>query len=369
MGLSPAGAGRRLIILDSNPDFTLGLDSDQFVSDLLSRTIAGILAVGVPHVGVIAMVIACLAMADARAGRWRTAAAGVCALLWSALLLGSAASVDAAEVLGPESGSGERYPGKFVWFDLVTDEPAAASRFYQSVFGWSFRAVPGAPASHTIIENAGGGRVAGMLVRAREQGSARGARWLTLISVPDVAAAARYATQNGGSVVMPPAGIGGRGTHALLRDPEGALFGVLHTERGDPPDTPVSDDDFFWVDLFAREPERAARFYAGLAGYEISVRESDVGLTRLVLQSQGYARGGIVPRPADLKQSGWLPYVLVNDVVATLEKVTAAQGRILVKPDARLLDGNVAVIADPLGGVLGIVNWESGAADGQGEGR
>jgi predicted enzyme related to lactoylglutathione lyase len=151
------------------------------------------------------------------------------------------------------------------------------------------------------------------------------------------------------------------GRLALLR----ALFGVL---RSDPPDTPVADRDLFCVDLLASQPERGAQFYSGLAGV-VGLRESGAGFTRLVLQSQGYARGGIVPRPADLKQSGWLPYVLVNDVVATLEKVTAAQGRILVKPVARLLDGNVAVIADPLGGVLGIVNWESGAADGQGEGR
>jgi predicted enzyme related to lactoylglutathione lyase len=274
------------------------------------------------------------------------------------LLLCTATSVQSSASLGPEGGNGAHLRGKFVWFELVTDDPVAARDFYASVFGWNFRPVSGAPASYTLIED-GRSRVAGMFVHARGPGSAPGARWLTLISVPDPAAAVQYATQHGGAVVAPLATIAGRGTHALLRDSEGALFGVLRTETGDPPDTPVADGDFFWADLFASDPARAAEFYRGLAGFEISVRESEAGFTRLVLESQGYARGGIVPRPPSLKESGWLPYVLVDDVPATLTQVLVAHGKVLVKPDPRLLGGNVAVIADPLGGVLGIVNWEN----------
>jgi predicted enzyme related to lactoylglutathione lyase len=78
---------------------------------------------------------------------------------------------------------------------------------------------------------------------------------------------------------------------------------------------------------------------------------------RAVLASGGYARAGIAPLPASVKQPGWLPYVLVNDVAATLAKVRAAGGRVLVEPRAELLDDNLAVIADPSGGVIGIVNW------------
>jgi predicted enzyme related to lactoylglutathione lyase len=300
-----------------------------------------------------------------RAESARGSRGAAAALLLAALcLLPAAGTAGAAQPPGPQGVEGERYPGKFLWFELVTDAPDEAQRFYASVFGWSFRAVPGAPASYTVIENAGSS-VGAMFVRPRAQGSARGARWLTLVSVEDAAAAAAYATQHGGSVIAPPATIAGRGTHALLRDPGGALFGVLRTERGDPADSPVADNDFFWVDLFARDPAGAAAFYSGLAGYEVSERESEAGFTRLVLQSQGYARGGIVPLPGELKQSGWLPYVLVDDVPATLRKVAAAQGRVLVQPSARLLDGNVAVIADPLGGVLGIVNWIAGGEEGE----
>jgi predicted enzyme related to lactoylglutathione lyase len=47
----------------------------------------------------------------------------------------------------------------------------------------------------------------------------------------------------------------------------------------------------------------------------------------------------------------------VDDIAGTLNKVRAAGGKVLVEPRADLLESNLAVIADPRGGVLGIVNW------------
>lgn len=272
-------------------------------------------------------------------------------------LLCAAAAAQPAPMPGPQSQDGARLPGKFIWFELVTDDPEAARAFYQSVFGWNFRPVPGAPASYTVIEN-GADRVGGMFTQPRKEGAARASRWLAVMSVADVAAAAQYATKSGGSVVAPVATVPGRGAHALLRDSGGALFAVLRTERGDPADTPVEDGDFFWLDLLAKDPRRAAAFYRGLAGYEVGERETDSGASRLVLESHGYARAGILPLPPRLAQSGWLPYVLVSDVAATLAKVATARGSVLVQPAPELLDGRLAVIADPVGGVLGIVDWE-----------
>ncbi len=268
-----------------------------------------------------------------------------------------------AAQLGPDGASGTRLPGKVVWLELVSDDLAAASRFYTTVFRWQFHAVPGAPASYHLIENEAGARIAGVFRHTPRQVGTRSARWLTLISVSDVGAAVQKAIGTGGSVVAAPRTFGDRGVHALLRDTEGALFGVLTTARGDPADTPVTDGDFFWFDLFARVPARAAQFYAGLAGYEIREVETELGLPRLVLQSQGYARGGVVPLLPGMEQPGWLPYVLVEDVAATLVRATAAGATVLVKPRSELLDGNLAVIADPQGAVVGIVNWTRDAQD------
>ena len=247
------------------------------------------------------------------------------------------------------------YPGKFVWFDLVTDDPAALRQFYGAVFGWQFRTVGKPPAAYTLIENAGES-IGGMFYHARPAGASMSARWLSLISVRDPAESVRYVQQHGGTVIAPLATIPGRGTHALFRDPQGAAFGVLKSESGDRPDTPVETGDFFWADLLAPDPAKATEFYIGLAGYEASDRESS-SVKRVVLSSEGYARAGIVPLPAPIKQPGWLPYVLVDDVAGTLQKATAAGGRVLLQPRPDLLDSNLAVIADPRGGVLGVVRW------------
>jgi len=47
----------------------------------------------------------------------------------------------------------------------------------------------------------------------------------------------------------------------------------------------------------------------------------------------------------------------VSDVAGALNRARQAGGRIVMAPRAELLDGNVAIIADPNGGVIGVVNW------------
>jgi predicted enzyme related to lactoylglutathione lyase len=254
-------------------------------------------------------------------------------------------------------------PGKFVWFDLVTDDLAATQRFYGAVFGWGFRPVEGAPESYLAIEN-GGLAIGGVFFHKMRNGSAKGGRWIAMMSVENIHRAVRYVGQNGGTVVVPPRTVAGRGTYALCRDPEGALFGLLTSETGDPEDGPVHPMDFFWMDLLARQPETEAQFYRGLAGYEVSTEPLGPGGIRVMLASAGYARAGIVLLPPSVNEPGWLPYVLVDDVAAVLRKVAQEGGAVLLAPRPELLDGNLAVIADPRGGVLGIVKWEEPPEEG-----
>lgn len=279
----------------------------------------------------------------------RRAATGV-------LLLAFTGNGATATDFPPIGSGGEHHPGKFIWLDLVTDDLAAARNFYGAVFGWQFRSVESAPASYTVVEHAGR-PIAGMFLHAPPPEKAGGARWLSLISVGDPDQVARYVKEQGGSIVAPVAALAGRGTHALFRDPQGALFGVLQSATGDPPDTPVADGDFFWFDLLAGDPAQAAEFYREIGGYALSVREVGEGVTRVMLASGGYARAGIAALPPAVKHPGWLPYVLVEDVSGTLDKVRKAGGTVLVEPRAELLDGNLAVITDPRGGVVGLVNW------------
>ena len=260
-----------------------------------------------------------------------------------------------ASPLGPDGAAGSSLPGKFVWFDLATENPQSARAFYGAVFGWKFRDVEGAPASYALIENESG-KVAGLFQHTRPSGATVGARWLSLISVRDPAKVAELVRMRGGEVLVAPKAIPGRGTHAVFRDPDGAVFGVLAAEGGDPLDTPVEEGDVFWLDLFVPDPAKAAAFYAQIAGYDVAVGEV-AGRPRTLLSTNGIARAGIAHLPAGAARAAWLPYILVDDVPATLERALKAGGKVVMGPRGDLLEGRLAVIADREGGVIGIVNW------------
>jgi hypothetical protein len=265
-----------------------------------------------------------------------------------------------ASALGPDGTPGLRLPGKCVWLELATENPQSARAFYGAVLGWKFRDVAGAPASYAVIENEGG-KVAGVFRHERPAGANAGARWLALLSVRDPQGVANLVRERGGQVLVAPKPVRGRGTHAVFRDPDGAVFGVLASEGGDPADTPVETGDVFWLDLFTPDPAKAAAFYAALAGYEVSVGEV-AGRQRTLLATNGIARAGVARLPSGAGRAAWLPYILVDDVPATLARVRQAGGRVVMESRADLLAGNLAVIADPQGGVLGIVNWVDDSA-------
>ncbi len=254
-------------------------------------------------------------------------------------------------------------PGKFVWFDAVTDDLAASEQFYGAVFDWSFRSIGSGDSRYTLIQNRGRS-IGGLLVRPRGGGNAPGARWIALMSVADPARAARYVEARGGKVVVAPVRFAGRGTHALFRDSDGALFGVLASETGDPPDRPATAGDFVWLDLFARDPVRAGEFYRGLADFDLKSRTVAPGITRVVLASAGVARAAIVALPKEGIAAGWLAFVEVDDVAATAARVVAAGGRVVVAARADVLNGHAAIIADPLGGIVGVVNGAKATARG-----
>ena len=260
-----------------------------------------------------------------------------------------------ASPLGPDGNPGQRLPGKFIWIDLATENPNGARDFYGAVFGWKFREIENARVPYTLIENATG-KVGGMFRQVRPPGAKVGSKWISVMSVEDPSKAARLVAERGGQVLLAPTVVPGRGTHALFRDPEGAVFGVLANDGGDPPDAPVNDGDVFWLDLFAHDPARQAAFYSAIGGYSVDVGEV-AGRERTILATNAIARAGVARLPPGAEKSAWLPFILVDDVPGALARATKAGGKVLLAPRAALLGGNLAVIADPAGGAIGIVNW------------
>jgi predicted enzyme related to lactoylglutathione lyase len=274
------------------------------------------------------------------------------------LALFGAVGTVSADVLRPPALNAKaepRLPGKFIWFDCVTDDTYAAKAFYGVVFGWDFHSIGSGTGRYTLIENRGR-NIGGLHFRPKVPGSPQGSRWLSLFSVDDPAVAVRYVETHGGKVIVAPTVFEGRGTHALFRDDDGAVFGVLKSDTGDPPDAPPVAGEFLWLDLLARDPKKAAEFYRGMVGYDVAAKETPARGSRIVLKTGGVTRAVVIALPKELATPGWLPFVQVDDVAATVARATANGGKIVFAPRPDYFGGQVAVIADPQGAVVGIVN-------------
>ena len=281
------------------------------------------------------------------------------ALLAATLLLPALApGADAADRYWPpivDPPTGQYTPGRWVWGDLVTADVAAAADFYGQVFGWTYETYGGDDDHDTYtLVLADGLPIGGMVFDQRAmKGKVPSARWVGLVSVADVGAAADAVTKGGGKVVYAPTMLGLRGETAIFQDPEGTFFGVVRSKHGDPPDYFGDLHEWVWLDLWTSDVERAAKFYAEVVGYQVRPLPDDRLRHGVHLVSGDYVRAGVMQK-ADARDSAvWLPYVRVADAKAAADKAGAAGGKVLREP-VSIGRAIVAIIADPTGAPVGI---------------
>jgi hypothetical protein len=65
--------------------------------------------------------------------------------------------------------------------------------------------------------------------------------------------------------------------------------------------------------------------------------------------------GGLYKCPKPGVPAHWVPYVIVDNVDATLKKTKKLRGKILAGPFDIPKVGRIAVLRDPQGGVIGII--------------
>lgn len=257
--------------------------------------------------------------------------------------------------------SGRWSPGRWVWADLFTDDVGASERFYAAVFGWRFERT-GALGGRYRLALAGDEAVGAIVPREAGPGTAPGSRWMPLMSVEDPGRAASEASRTGGRVLVAPTTLPGRGEVAILGDPEGTPFGVVRALGGDPDDYLAELNEWVWLELWALDPEHAARFYAPLGGSEIEPETDDAGKPYLQLSSGGFGRASIRHTLFPDLPPAWIPFLRVADASATAARVRAAGGRLVVEPRADRLDGRVAICVDPGGAPFGVLAVQVEAA-------
>jgi predicted enzyme related to lactoylglutathione lyase len=245
--------------------------------------------------------------------------------------------------------------GKFVWHDLITDDPAAARDFYSGLLGWSFeRANRPSGGSYTLILSEQGRYVGGLLNLDDPDDGEDFSRWLGYLAVPDVDEAARTLADAGGDVVAHPRDVGIVARAAAVQDPDGALIGLVTSRIGYPIDRIALDrGDVAWNELVTADAATAAPMYASLVAG--SVREERRGENLYhYLRNEGRDRAGVMTRPDERITPFWLTYFAVPDVSAAVSRVAELGGTVLLAPDPSIRRGTVALVTDPTGAVLGL---------------
>ena len=229
--------------------------------------------------------------------------------------------------------------GAFVWYELMTSDPAAATAFYTQVIGWSAAdsAMPGM--SYTLV-SAGPAQVGGIMAipdEARAMGAVPA--WEGYIAVADVDAAAARIAAAGGQIHRPPDDIPGIGRFAVMADPHGASFTLFRGTPGDAPPpaaAPGTPGHVGWHELLAGDGPAAFAFYASQFGWEKheAMDMGPMGVYQMfgVAGSGSVSMGGMMTKTPETPHPHWLYYVNVEAIDAAAERVTAAGGKVVNGP-------------------------------------
>jgi len=227
-------------------------------------------------------------------------------------------------------------PSKFVWYELMTTDGAAAAKFYGDVVGWAAQKSPMPDMDYTLFK-AGDAQVAGAFALSKEQ-RAQGApaAWVGYIGVGNVDQAAADLKAAGGKVWRGPDDIPNVGRFAMVSDPQGtafALFQPAHADEMSPADV-GTPGHAGWHELYAVDGPSAFDFYAKQFGW----KQHDVmdmgpaGKYQMFGTGSGEAFGGMMTKPAEMPMPAWAYYFNVPSIAGAVPKITGGGGAITSGP-------------------------------------
>lgn len=243
--------------------------------------------------------------------------------------------------------------GRFEWNELWTVDAAAASRFYAQIFPWTAQ-VWDKDTGYTLFIGKSIPEAGCHTLSADDNGPHIKPRWNTYISASDVDSLVSKATALGGTVIVPAMEIPRVGRFAMLKDPQGAAFGLLCRSVSEPPRAmPPPNGAMVWNELLTSDAEAAFKFYAEIFGWELITR-INMGPKGyyLILGDEGVQRGGMmtVALPGGPQ---WLAYTEVESVDKTAAMAVKAGATLCLGPQD-IPGGRIANLIDPQGVMFAI---------------
>jgi len=256
--------------------------------------------------------------------------------------------------------------GRFIWYELMTPDPDAATGFYRDVVGWGitpFQARPDGKDYRMIGRS--DGKHAGGVLRIDADMAAHGARptWLAYLHVADLDATVAAIGADGGTVLMPAMAIPGVGRIAMVADPQGVPFYVMTPTPPPGVEMPVSDvfspdavQRVGWNELSSPDLAASKRFYA--KHFNFAFNESmDMGAMGpySFIDHGGVRLGAMMQRQDERQPAAWLFYFRVPSIEAAKRAIEGGGGTVLMGPHQVPTGEWIVIATDPAGAGFGLV--------------
>ena len=254
----------------------------------------------------------------------------------------------------------------FIWYELMTSDPAGAARFYGAVVGWTIAATRDPAAGdvdYRMIVRGDGGNAGGVLALGADM-LAGGARpgWMGYLEVDDVDSTLAAIKADGGAVHMPATDLP-VGRIAMVSDPQGAHFYVMDPIPPEGMETQESDvfsvteaQHMRWNELATSDSDAAIAFYRKHFGWgqEGAMDMGPLGSYRF-LQRGEVMIGAVMPLMEGNPVPMWNFYIGVDDIDRAHAAVTANGGTVTSEP-MEIPGGEYAMNGiDPQGAPFGLV--------------
>jgi predicted enzyme related to lactoylglutathione lyase len=225
------------------------------------------------------------------------------------------------------------YHGRFVWYELMTTDMAAAKAFYASVVGWDAQDAALPDYSYALFTAASAplGGLMELPQEARKMGATP--RWMGYVGVDDVDAATGRIGRLGGTVYVPPTN-SNVGRIAVVADPQMATLALVKgLKHGDRQPADLSRlGRVGWHELFATDWQKVFAFYGEIFGWRQA--DAEIGSSEIyqLFSAGGRTIGGMFSKRATEPVAFWLYYFNVDDIDAAMDRVKLAGGGILEGP-------------------------------------
>ena len=262
---------------------------------------------------------------------------------------------DVREAVSSEATHSEAAPGGFIWYELMTPDPAGSKAFYDAVVGWTIGEPVEEFQGYRMIGRSDGGSAGGVLPLTAEM-QEHGARpmWLGYVHVADVDASLGSIEQAGGKTLMTH-DVPNVGRIAMVTDPQGAAFYVMKPIP--PANDPDAQSDVFspnevqrcaWNELVTTDLDAARSFYTRQFGWELgdTMPMGPMGDYQFILRD-GQMIGAMFAPPD--RQPAWRFCFRVDNLDRSIAAIRSGGGEILFGPTEVPGGGMIVQATDPQG--------------------